>query len=201
MPPELLLAPGSTALVAVDFQNDFCAPGGHFETAGFDIRPCAEAARRTAELVERVRPLGVTVAFTLTVRDEPPPHRLRRARGQDLYARGAWGTELVLAPEDGDLVVEKTRQSPFHRTFLEDALREGGIDTLAVAGVTTNCCVDCTIRDAHVRDFDVVVLSDCVAAFGEERHLHDATLANAERFFGVLATADELVSALAEARA
>jgi ureidoacrylate peracid hydrolase len=193
---DVVLDPRTTAVVAVDFQNDFCVDGGYFQTAGFDIAPCAEAASRTAALIERVRPLGVTVVYTKTEREQPPPHRLRSARGQDMYAPGTWGTALVLEPAEGDPVFAKERQSPFHRTGLEDALRERGIDTVAVAGVTTNCCVDCTIRDAHVRDFDVVVLTDCVAAFGAERHLHDATLANAEKFFGILLASDEFAAAV-----
>jgi nicotinamidase-related amidase len=73
-------------------------------------------------------------------------------------------------------VIEKPRQSAFYRTSLGDDLVARGIDAVAIAGVTTNCCVDTTARDAYMRDLDVVVLSDGVAAFGRERHLHDATL-------------------------
>jgi ureidoacrylate peracid hydrolase len=196
MAADVALDPRSTAILAVDFQNDFCSPGGHFETAGFDIGPCVEAAQRTQALIDRVRPLGVTVVYTKTEREESPPHRLRSARGQNTYVPGAWGTELMLAPAPGDAVIPKERQSPFHRTALEEELRARGIETVAVAGVTTNCCVDCAIRDAHVRDFDVVVLTDCVGAFGSERHLHDATLANAAKFFGILMSSEELTAAV-----
>jgi nicotinamidase-related amidase len=152
----------------------------------------------------------VTVVLTRTVRLDEPQRRLAPSRhpqargdapagtlGNSRYAPDAWGTQIV--PEvaaHGDLVVEKPRQSPFHRTDLEEELRSRGLEYIAVAGVTTNCCVDCTIRDAAVRDFDVLVLSDCVAAFGAERHLHDATLENAARFFGVVARGDELLAAL-----
>lgn len=212
--PELVLDPAATALLAVDLQNDFCSLGGFFDRAGHDIAPCAEAAARTASVIEQARALGVRVVYTMTVRTEAPPHRLRPSRrpaeraaaaagtlGQDMYAPGAWGTELAVEREPGSLLIEKERQSPFHRTRLEEELRARGIDTVAIAGVTTNCCVDCTVRDAHVRDFNVVLLSDCVGAFGAERHLHDATLQNAERFFGVVVPSSAFLTSLAGVRA
>ena len=212
--PELALDPAATAVLAVDFQNDFCSPGGFFDRAGHDIGPCTEAAERADGVIRRACALGAAVVYTMTVRTEPPPHRLRPSRrparpadagpgtlGQDMYEPGAWGTELAVEPVEGALVVEKERQSPFHRTRLEEELRAGGIDTVAVCGVTTNCCVDCTVRDAHVRDFDVVLLSDCVGAFGAERHLHDATLQNAERFFGVVVPSAAFLDALDGVRA
>lgn len=205
------LSPQATALVCVDFQHDFCSPGGFFEQAGHDIGACSAAAERTAAVAAAAREAGVTVILTRTVRTDAPERRLRPSRhpgaredaaagtlGNARYLPDAWGTQIVpeLLPF-GDVVIEKPRQSPFYETSLEGELRARNLDTVVVAGVTTNCCVDCTIRDAAVRDFDVLVLSDCVGAFAAERHLHDATLENAGRFFGVVSTADEFLVALA----
>jgi biuret amidohydrolase len=205
------LVPETTALLCVDFQHDFCSGGGFFELAGHDIAPCAAAAERAAAVARFARDAGVLVVVTRTVRVDEPQRRLAPSRhpsarvgaapgtlGNARYLPDAWGTQIV--PElqrPGDLVVDKPRQSPFHRTDLEETLRSRGIDTVVVTGVTTNCCVDSTIRDASVRDFDVLVLADCVGAFAAERHLHDATLENAGRFFGVVATSDDLYAALA----
>jgi ureidoacrylate peracid hydrolase len=206
--PELDLDPARTALLVVDLQNDFCSPGGFFERAGHDIGPTAAVVPRVAELAARARAAGVPVVYTMTVRDEPQVQKLRPARhpadgsgerrGNDRYLRGAWGTEIAdgVRPQPGDLVVEKPRQSGFHRTSLEELLRERGVTTLAVTGVTTNCCVDTTVRDAYMRDFDVLVLADAVAAFGAERHLHDATLENIALFFGVVAPSDAFLAVL-----
>jgi ureidoacrylate peracid hydrolase len=207
---DVVLDPRRTAVLAVDFQHDFCSPGGFFDRSGHDVGPCSAAAEHAAAAIDAARAAGATIVFTMTVRTEPPPHRLRPSRrpreregaepgtlGQEMYAPGAWGTSLVLEPAPGDVVIEKDRQSPFHRTSLEAELRGRGIDTVAVCGVTTNCCVDCTVRDAHVRDLDVVLLSDCVGAFAAERHLHDATLQNTERFFGLVMPADAFLAALA----
>lgn len=208
---QLALDPVRTALVVVDMQNDFCSPGGFFDRAGHDIGPCRALLPRIAELADATRAAGASVAFTMTVRTEPQKQRLRPKRhptasdgappatlGSDRYLPGAWGTAIVdeLAPFAGDLVVEKPRQSAFFRTTFADDLAARGIDTLAVAGVTTNCCVDTTVRDAFMRDLDVVVLSDAVAAFGAERHLHDSTLENLALFFGIVVGSDDYLAAL-----
>lgn len=205
------LAAATTALLCVDFQHDFCSAGGFFEQAGHDIAPCAAAAHRAAEVAAAARVAGVAVFLTRTVRTDEPRRRLAPSRhpqaredaapgtlGNARYLPDAWGTQIV--PELaalGDIVVEKPRQSPFHHTSLEEQLRSRGVETVAIAGVTTNCCVDCTIRDAAVRDFDVLVLEDCVGAFAAEHHLHDATLENASRFFGVVAPSADFLAALA----
>lgn len=208
---ELALDPARTALLVVDMQNDFCSTGGFFDGAGHDIAPCRALVPHLARVAASVRAAGALVAFTMTVRTDPQKQRLRPSRhpveadgaapatrGNDRYAPGVWGTAIVdeLTPTEADLVVEKPRQSGFYRTSLAEELAERGIDTVAIAGVTTNCCVDTTARDAFMRDLDVIVLSDAVAAFGQERHLHDATLENLALFFGVVATSGELLAAL-----
>jgi len=210
---EFRLPPKATALLCVDFQHDFCSPGGFFERAGHDIGPCAAAAERTAVVAAACRDAGVTVVLTRTVRTDAPERRLRPSRhpgedargaaagatlGNDLYLPDAWGTQIVasLAPQPGDVLIEKPRQSPFYRTSLEEELRARDVEFVVVAGVTTNCCVDSTIRDAAVRDFDVLVLEDCVGAFGAEQHLHTATLENAMRFFGVVTTSEVFLAGL-----
>ncbi len=208
---ELALDPRRTALLVVDMQNDFCSPGGFFDGAGHDIAPCRALVPRLAEVAAGVREAGALVVYTMTVRTEPQRQRLRPARhpvatdsaapatlGNDRYAPGAWGTAITdeLTPTARDIVIEKPRQSGFYRTTLGDDLAARGIDTVAIAGVTTNCCVDTTTRDAFMRDLDVIVLSDAVAAFGQERHLHDATLENLALFFGVVATSGELLTGL-----
>lgn len=200
-----------TALVVVDMQNDFCKPDGFFAGSGFDVSRCHEAVNRTQALLGEVRPLGLQVVWTKSTNPDPPvyelpPTRFRRrgdaslkgVRGSDYFVPGAWGTEIVneLSPAPGDLIIEKPRYSGFYRTALDETLRARGIDTLAVAGVTTNCCVDTTVRDAFIRGFHVCVLADCVAAFAQEWDLHEASLRNLSLLFAVVSTSDELIAAL-----
>lgn len=196
------------ALLVVDVQNDFCHPDGYFAGVGFDIRPCAAAAARVVSLVAAARSLGLPVVWTMSTNADPPTHRLlpqrfRRAEGEDRppdqFVAGSWGWQLVgaLEPEADELVVHKPRYDAFLRTALEDDLRARGIETVVVAGVITNCCVDTTARSAFMRGFDVLVLEDCVATFAEERDLHDAALRNLSLLFAVIGDSSRLGSAVA----
>lgn len=186
-----------TALLVVDAQNDFCHPGGFFAGIGFDVEPCAQAAARIAPVVAVARESGVPVVWTMSTNDDPPVHRLQPARFRqpgvsgrppDQFVSGSWGWQIVdeLVPGSSELVVQKPRYDAFLRTSLEDDLRSRGITTVVVAGVITNCCVDTTARSAFMRGFDVLVLEDCVATFGEERDLHDASLLNLSLLFAVV---------------
>ena len=210
---EFELDPARTALLVIDMQNDFCKPEGFFAGAGHDVSTCQAAVDRTRRLVEEVRPLGIPVFWSRSINPEPPRYRLPPLRfrapresvefvesvgGTNCFVPGSWGAEIVddLHPAPGDVVIDKPRYDVFHRTPLEEELRSRGLDTLAVAGVTTNCCVETTARDGFIRDFAMLVLSDCVAAFGNEWDLHEASLRNLALFFAVVATADDFVDDL-----
>jgi ureidoacrylate peracid hydrolase len=207
---------GSLALLVVDMQNDFCHEQGFFAQAGHDVSPCRVAAEQTGRLVAEVRRFGVPVIWTRMVAAEQPelklpPIRFRAPResadfeegvgGTLLFAPGSWGAELVdgLPVGPDDLVVDKPTYDALLATGLEDELRRRGIDTVAVAGVTSHCCVDATVRAAFVRGFNVLVLSDCVAAFAAERHLNEATLEVLALLFAVVAPSEALTAALQEA--
>jgi nicotinamidase-related amidase len=109
-------------------------------------------------------------------------------RPPDQFVPGSWGWQLVdaLEPQADELVIRKPRYDAFLRTSLEDDLRSRGVETIVLAGVITNCCVDTTARSAFMRGFDVLVLEDCVGTFAEERDLHDAALRNLSLLFAVI---------------
>jgi ureidoacrylate peracid hydrolase len=210
---EFDLDPQRTALLVIDFQNDFCHKDGFFAGAGHDTDTCLAAARRTARLVDEVRPYGIPVFYSRSINPERPQYKLPPLRfraprdsnafhvgvgGKNTFEPGSWGSELVdeLSPAPDEVVIDKPRYNMFHRTELEDELRARGIDTIVVTGATTNCCVESTSRDGFMRGFAVLVLTDCVAAFGNEWHLHESSLTNLSLFFAVLATSDEYVSDL-----
>ena len=214
---EFDLDPARTALLVIDFQNDFCHADGFFAGAGHDVSTCMAAAERTARLVEQVRPYGIPVFYSRSINPEQPayklpPLRFRAPRDSDAFEKSvggtnkfdpdSWGAKLVdeLSPAPGETVIDKPRYNMFFRTQLEDELRSRGVDTVLISGATTNCCVESTARDAFMRGFAVLVLTDCVAAFGNEWDLHEASLKNLSLFFAVLATADEYVEDL-QARA
>ena len=205
---DLRLDPARTALLVLDMQNDFCAADGFFARAGHDVSPCLAIVRPIDVLRRAVRPLGVLTIFTQSLNPTPPDRRLVPLRfrpefvpgvtGTRGLTPGTWGAQILdeLRPSAGEVVLEKSRYSAFFRTSLEVDLRERGIDTVVLAGVYTNVCVDATARDAFMRDFDVLVLSDCVATFGGDADLHDASLRTIELVIGVVAPSKAFLAEL-----
>ena len=197
------LEPRRTALLVIDMQNAFVAPGAPVEVpAARGIVPAIN--RLAAELRRR----GVPVIWVLheNLRDGKnwsgffdvfvAPEK--RAQAADALAAGSemqrpW-PGLKVAGDD--LSVTKNRYSALisGASQLEDLLRSRGIDTLLIAGTKTNVCCECTARDAMMLDFKVVMLSDCTAALSDEEHL--ATLENVIQQFGDVLSADEALTLL-----
>jgi nicotinamidase-related amidase len=168
-----------TALLIVDLQNDFLHPDGAYGRAGQTAPAIAALPARVKPLADAVRSRGgwiVSTQFTLVPgKDGEPfisPHlkALRPFLAKGDFLPGAWGHALVDDLQPADLVVEKVAYSAFYMSRLEFVLRKAGIDTLIVGGIVTNGGVASTVRDAHVRDFRTVVLSDGCAAFRPEVH-------------------------------
>lgn len=158
----------STALLVVDMQNHFLAPGAPLESRmGAAMIP---TLRRAVAVCRRH---GMPVVYTrqLHRRDGTDralsKHFWDQDETSDGLLDGAPGAEIHpdLAPENGDLVVAKYRYSGFYGTELEDRLRERGIDTVVIGGVTTENCCHATARDAFFRDFQVGFLADATGTF------------------------------------
>lgn len=171
--------PARTGLLIVDLQNDFLHPEGAYARGGQENADIAALPERVLPLADELRRKGgwvVSAHFTLVPGKggEPfiSPHlkELRPFLGKDDFAPGSWGHALVDALQPADLTVEKVAYSAFYMTRLEWVLRKAGMDTLFVCGIVTNGGVASTVRDAHVRDFRTIVLSDGCAAFSRETH-------------------------------
>ena len=172
-----------TALLTIDLQNDFLHPRGAYGRAGQASEAIGALPTRIAPVRERVRAAGglhLSAQFTLIPGpDGKPlisPHlaRLRPFLGRGDFEPGAWGHALVDALAPADLVVEKVAYSAFYQTRLEFLLRATGVTRLIVGGIVTNGGVASTVRDAHLRDIPVTLLSDGCAAF--DGAVHEATL-------------------------
>jgi ureidoacrylate peracid hydrolase len=168
-----------TALLIVDLQNDFLDPKGAYGRAGATSPDIAALPVKLKPLADLLRGRGGTVIstqFTLVPgRGGEPlisPHlrALRPFLGKGDFLPGAWGHQLVDTLQPADLTVEKIAYSAFYMTRLEWLLRKCGIEKLLVCGIVTNGGVASTARDAHVRDFETVVLEDGCAAFSAETH-------------------------------
>jgi ureidoacrylate peracid hydrolase len=201
----------SSALLLVDMQNGFCHQEGSVATR-FDVSGYRAAIPGVRRLIEAARRAGVDVVWSRQEHREDDDGRLGHRipnhttkLGYVPCLAGTWDAEILdeLQPlvKDTDLLVVKHRSSCFYETPLHDHLRKRSIDTLIIAGVATNYCVEATIRDAYARDYDLVVVRDaCGTAWPD---LHEATLRNVEIFHGaVVSSADvaELLAARAASR-
>ena len=191
--------PNHTAVLVIDVQNDFCAPGGHTEAnLGNNVADCQAVVEPIVRLVAGARRAGVVIIWVKADYDRtylsPPIHARQVARGiANAYCvAGTWGAEFYrVSPEDGDMVVEKHRHSAFIGTELEQMLRDRGIRTVVVAGVQTHVCIESSLRDASARGYYIVVPADCVGSF--DRELHDKTLRCVEMHFGDVVGSNDLV--------
>ncbi|MET3381789.1 cysteine hydrolase family protein [Variovorax paradoxus] len=169
-----------TALVVIDLQNDFLDANGAYARGGDTNPPALLLPARVAEVARALKAAGGLVAasqFTLwpDAAGEPmvSPHlkAMRPYLKKGDFAPGSWGQANVDALTGlVDVTVSKVAYSAFFNTQLDWVLRHAGIDTVAVCGIVTNGGVASTVRDAHMRDYRTLVLSDGCAAFGEERH-------------------------------
>ena len=169
----------NSALLLVDLQNDFLHPQGAYGRGG---QACAEIAAlpaRLAPLAQTFRDQGglvIATLFTLVPgRGGDPiisPHlkQIRPFLGRGDFAPGSWGQAVVDELQPVDASVEKLAYSAFYMTRLDWLLHKLQITHLVVAGIVTNGGVASTVRDAHVRDIEVTVLSDGCAAFSPELH-------------------------------
>ena len=174
------LTPATTALVLVDMQNDFLHPDGAYGRAGQACAAIAALPARLKPVADAVRRTGgwiVSTHFTLVPgKDGKPfisPHlkKLRPFLGTGDFAPGSTGQELIDELQPADLAVEKVAFSAFYQSRLEWILARAGIETLIFGGIVTNGGVASTLRDAQVRDFHTIVLSDGCA--DPNQHLHD----------------------------
>lgn len=177
--------PKRTALLTIDLQNDFLHPDGAYGRAGQGSDAIAALPQRIAPLAHMLRAKGgiyVSAQFTLVPgRGGEPliaPHlkKLRPFLTKGDFEPGAMGHRLVDTLYPADFVVEKVAYSAFYQTRLEYILRAMGIETLIVGGIVTNGGVASTLRDAHLRDMDTIMLTDGCAAFRSD--LHEATVSS-----------------------
>lgn len=202
------IAPARTALVIIDMQVDFAAPEGRLGQWGVDLSTVPPALEKAQALADAARKAGAPVVFVgLFTRPETDSiswrERMRRRGGDPDSDSGLCRADEVGSdwygpkPLPGEAVVEKARYSGFHDAPLDSVLKGLGVDTLVVAGLTTECCVDCTVRDAFHLDYHVFVASDACAAY--EADVHAASLKALELNCAILVETDQVITAWEEA--
>jgi len=188
-----------SALIVVDMQNDFCHKNGSGALNGNDVTRHYELVPRLQKLIDSAHEAGIPVIFIKTEHDETTDSKVwksrRKGRKHPTCVKGSWGTEYFgVAPTEKDIEVIKHRYSAFIGTDLELKLRAMGCETLLMTGVSTNVCVESTLRDGFMLDFNVILVEDCCAAANAE--LHQGTINNVSRHFGYVSNSGELSSML-----
>jgi len=185
-PEPLAVDIGRMALVIIDMQRDFLEPGGFGAALGNDISRLKTAAGPCTEVLAAARSAGILIIHTREghrpdLTDAPPMKVGRGDPAMRIGALGPMGRILVrgepghdiipeLYPAAGEPVIDKPGKGAFYQTDLELMLKNRGIETLLVCGVTTEVCVNTTVQEANDRGFRCVVLSDCCASYFPEFH-------------------------------
>jgi nicotinamidase-related amidase len=157
------LDPGRTALLVMDFQPGILGRLEDADALAARARAAIDAVRGAGGTIGYVR-VGFTDAEFEAIPDEAGFARLKHGDRAAMHADApATQVDERVAPQDGDIVVRKTRVGPFLTTDLDAQLRGRGIDTLVLAGISTSGVVLSTVRDAHDRDYRLFVLADAVA--------------------------------------
>lgn len=172
--------PSRTAVVLIEFQNDFTSEGGALHGAVADSMQSTDMMTHARQVADAAHEAGVTVihapitfAKGYAEISSHPYGILKGVVDSNAFVKGTWGAEIVeeLAPGADDIVVEGKRGlDTFASTNLDFILRSKGIERIALGGFLTNCCVESTMRSAYERGYDVVTLTDCVAATSAEEH-------------------------------
>lgn len=205
-----------TALVLIDMQRDFIEPGGFGETLGNDVSLLAAIVPATQAVLAAWRQAGGLVVHTREAHlpdlsDCPPAKRLRGAPtlriGDDgpmgrILVAGEPGNQIIdaLAPIEGEWVIDKPGKGAFYATGLHELLQARGITHLVFGGVTTEVCVQTSMREANDRGYDCLLLEDCTESYFPQFKAAAVEMIRAQgAIVGWTATGPQLIAALASA--
>ena len=170
--------PKRTAVVLIEYQNDFTSEGGTLHDAVKTVMNSTNMLANTLDTVKRARELGATIVHApITFTDDyheltsEPYGILKGVVDSKSFRKGSWGSEIVeeLTPEPQDIVIEGKRGlDGFASTNLDFVLRSRGITNIALGGFLTNCCVESTMRTGYEKGYNVITLKDCTATLSEE---------------------------------
>lgn len=190
-PFDFVFAMETVALIIIDMQRDFTEPGGFGASLGNDVAPLQAIVPTVRTLLDTFRVHGLPVVHTMEchrpdLSDCPPTKRLRGAPALRIGDEGPMGRILVagepgtaivpeLVPKRGEIVIEKPGKGAFYATPLQEMLQRLGARQLVFAGVTTEVCVQTTMREANDRGYECLLAEDATESYFP--HFKAATLA------------------------
>ena len=210
------LKPEHCGLLIIDMQRDFLEPGGFGEMLGNDVSQLRRTIEPNRRLLAAWRAAGLSTLHTREghrpdLSDLPPAKKIRGQSATTIGDPGPMGRILVrgepghdiipeLYPINGEPVIDKPGKGAFYQTDLELMLRNRDIDTLFVCGVTTEVCVNTTVREANDRGYRCIVLADCCASYFPEFHEFGLRMVKAQGgIFGSVAQSRSLLAGMAMA--
>ena len=217
-PYPFALSPEHCALLIIDMQRDFLEAGGFGEMLGNDVSQLRRTIEPNRRLLAAWRAAGLSTLHTREghrpdLSDLPPAKKIRGQSATTIGDPGPMGRILVrgeighdiiseLYPEPGEPVIDKPGKGAFFATDLHAILQHRGIKQLVVTGVTTEVCVNTTVREANDRGYDCVVLEDCVGSYFPEFHAMGLKMIKAQGgIFGWVTKSETLIDALAGLKA
>jgi biuret amidohydrolase len=212
-PAPLAVDLDRAALVIIDMQRDFLEPGGFGEALGNDVSRLQAAVAPCCDVLAAARANGMLVIHTREGHrpdlSDAPPHKVERGDPANrigapgpmgrILVRGEPGHDIIreLYPLKDEPVIDKPGKGAFYQTDLELMLHNRGVDTLLVCGVTTEVCVNTTVREANDRGFRCIVLSDCCGSYFPEFHAAGLAMIKAQGgIFGSVAESRPFLNAL-----
>ena len=207
------LRPQNTALVVIDMQTDFCGVGGYVDKMGYDLSLTRAPIEPLQKLLSAARKAGWHVIHTREghrpdLTDLPPAKKIR-GRGKTtigdagpmgrILVRGEAGHDIIpeLYPLPSEPVIDKPGKGAFFATDLHAILQNRGIQQLIVTGVTTEVCVNTTVREANDRGYDCLVPSDCVGSYFPEFQAMGLKMIKAQGgIFGWVSSSEKLLAVL-----
>ncbi|MGY8872316.1 MAG: acetolactate decarboxylase [Pseudomonadales bacterium] len=174
----MIVDASKTCLVLIEYQNDFCSQNGALHSAVKDVMKSSNMIKNTVSAVDKLRRIGVKIIHAPIAFDEGfheipknPYGILKGVVDNNAFIKGTWGAEIIdeIKIHESDTFVNgKIGLDVFESTNLDFLLRIDNIETIAVAGFITNCCVESTLRAGYEKGFNMISLQDCTAAMSEE---------------------------------
>jgi nicotinamidase-related amidase len=213
-PYDGALLPERTALICIDWQTDFCGPGGYVDAMGYDLSLTRAGLEPTAKVLAALRGSAFTVVHTREGHRQDlsdcPPNKLWRSErigagigsagpAGRILVRGEPGWQIVpeVEPIDGELIVDKPGKGAFYATDLDLLLRTRGITHLVLTGITTDVCVHTTMREANDRGYECLLLTDCTGATDKGNYEAAIKMVTMQGgVFGAVTTSERFLAAL-----